>query len=131
MDYFLLSTREGRKKAIEKINSCPDDYVCTIEPRKRTVEQNRLYWAILKEIEEQHSIDGVKYRAAAWHEVLKQALLPVTIEKAPDNKEVKIYKSTAKLNKEEFSNLLNDLQSFCRDENIQIDHLLDQMPYAK
>ncbi|BCV04293.1 MAG: hypothetical protein CM15mV83_190 [uncultured marine virus] len=81
MDYFLLSTKEGRKKAIEKINSCPDDYVCTIEPRKRTVEQNRLYWAILKEIEEQHSIDGVKYRAAAWHEVLKQALLPVTIEK--------------------------------------------------
>ena len=131
MDYFILSTREGRKKAVEKINSCPDDYVCTIEPRKRTVEQNRLYWSILKEIEEQHSIDGVKYRAAAWHEVLKQALLPVTIEKAPDNKEVKIYKSAAKLNKEEFSNLLNDLQSFCRNENIQIDHLLDDMPYAK
>lgn len=131
MDYFILSTKEGRKKAIEKINSCPDDYVCTIEPRKRTVEQNRLYWAILKEIEEQHSIKGVKYRAAAWHEILKKAFLPSTIEKLPDETEMIVYKSTTKLNKEEFSNYILDIEMFCKEVNVTINHLLAEMPYAK
>ena len=130
MEYFLLSTEEGRKKAIEKIKSCPESFVCTIEPRKRTVEQNRLYWAILNEIAEQNVVNGVKYRATAWHELLKKALLPSKIESLPDATEVKVYKSTSKLNKEEFSNYILDIQSFCNELGIVIDHLFEEMPYA-
>ena len=63
--------------------------------------------------------------------MLKKGLLPSKIEKLPDSTETKIYKSTAKLNKEEFSNYIEDILLFCREENIVIDHLLEEMPYAK
>ncbi len=131
MQYFILDTEDGKKKAMEYIKACPDSYVCTIEPRTRTIEQNRLYWAILREISEQHSIEGVKYRASAWHEMLKKGLLPFKIEKLPNSTETKVYKSTAKLNKEEFSNYIQEIEQYCRSENINIDHLLEEMPYAK
>ena len=131
MQYFLLDTKDGKEKAIENIKSCPESYVCTIEPRKRTVEQNRLYWAILKEISEQHAVNNVKYRESAWHEILKKAFLPSKLEKLPDETEMIVYKSTTKLNKEEFSNYILDVESFCRESNIVIDHLLEDMPYAK
>ena len=128
--YFLLDTEDGKKKAVESIINCPENYVCTIEPRKRTIEQNRLYWAILKEIEEQHAVAGVKYRAAAWHELLKKALLPSKIEQLPDSTETIVYKSTAKPNKKEFSDYIREIEQYCRNENIVIDHLLEEMPYA-
>ena len=62
--------------------------------------------------------------------MLKKALLPSKIEQLPDNTETIVYKSTAKLNKEEFSEYIREIEQYCRDENIVIDHLLEEMPYA-
>jgi hypothetical protein len=50
-----------------------------IQPEEdaKTVQQGRFYWGvILKEISEQASIDGQKYSAEAWHELMKRMHLP-------------------------------------------------------
>ena len=49
MEYFLLDTKEGKEKAILNIKNCPENYVCKIEPRNRTKEQNNTESLTLKD----------------------------------------------------------------------------------
>ena len=41
-----------------------------------------------------------------------------------------MYKSTTKLTVTEFSNLIENVKEFCRDNKINIDEIISEMPYA-
>jgi hypothetical protein len=49
----------------------------TVLPHKaqRTRQQNRLYWAYVREIAENAWVDGQKFTPEAWHEYLKRKLI--------------------------------------------------------
>lgn len=73
---------------------------------KRTIEQNKRYWAILNEIAEQAWVAGKQFTAEAWHEYYKRKLIGV--EELPDGSSVGI--STTTLNVEEFGNYMTRME---------------------
>lgn len=42
---------------------------------KRSIEQNKRYWAVLQQISEQAFLEGVCYNAEAWHEYFKRMFI--------------------------------------------------------
>jgi hypothetical protein len=79
---------------------------------KRTLDQNKRYWAILNEIAEQAWVAGKQYSADAWHEHFKQTLIGVI--DLPNGSTVGI--STASLNVEEFANYMTRVEMYATTE---------------
>lgn len=46
------------------------------EKTKRSIEQNRRYWAVLNELASQVRIDGQVHKPETWHEFYKARFLP-------------------------------------------------------
>jgi|AACY02.15.fsa_nt_gi hypothetical protein len=119
---FLLHTKQAKANAIEAIQKAGEDYVCTIEKRKRSQEANRYYWALLKAISEQFFDNGKSYTANTWHELFKREFLTPELVELPNNETMQVFTST-KLNKEEFSDLIEQVKQFCSLHEIKIEHL--------
>ena len=66
---------------------------------KRHDQQNRLYWALLKQVSEQAMVDGKRYSDEVWHEQFKRVLLGLV--DLPGGQ--KAGESTTKLNVSEFA----------------------------
>jgi hypothetical protein len=45
------------------------------ESTKRNLQQNKLYWAILRQIEEQCWVEGKQYSSEVWHEASKRRFI--------------------------------------------------------
>jgi len=129
-NYFILIDDKAKKICCDAVKTAPNNYVVTIEPRNRTIEQNRYYWALCKAVAEQKPENGVFYRADVWHEMFKKAFVPSQIQELPDKTTITMYKSTTKLTLKEFSILIESVMEFCRENNINISHLNTDMPYA-
>lgn len=80
---IVLRGEEQRERAIALLTNLPIDSEKPLQivvdeyrpPRKP--DQNALMWAgPLRDIAEQAWLEGRKYSAEAWHELLKQELLP-------------------------------------------------------
>lgn len=80
---IVLRGEEQRERALALIRNLPIDSEKPLQivvdeyrpPRKP--DQNALMWAgPLRDIAEQAWLEGRKYSAEAWHELLKQELLP-------------------------------------------------------
>lgn len=84
----------------------------------RTLKQNRYYWGvILKEIAEQASIEGQRWCAEAWHELMKRQFLGYEIRKvrvAGRNRPVVIrrLRSTTDLSVAKFNKYLDQVMAF-------------------
>lgn len=80
---IVLRGEEQRQRALAAIQHLPLDpelplqlVISEYKPPRRP-DQNALMWAgPLKDIAEQAWLDGRKFSAEAWHELLKQELLP-------------------------------------------------------
>jgi len=46
----MILTKYNRELAHQMVDSAPDGHVIEVKPAKRSLEQNRLYWAILSDI---------------------------------------------------------------------------------
>ena len=47
------------------------------ESTKRNLQQNKYYWAILRQIEEQAWIEGRQYSSEVWHEAAKRKFIGI------------------------------------------------------
>jgi hypothetical protein len=79
---------------------------------KRTLEQNKRYWAILNEIAELAWVNGKQYSADAWHEYFKG--LFIGYEETPDGRRAGI--STTTLSVAEFSDYMTRIEQHAADE---------------
>jgi hypothetical protein len=84
----------------------------TQHKEKRTLDQNKRYWAILNEIAEQAWVSGRQFSADAWHELFKQMFVG-SID-MPNGAKVGI--STASLNVEEFGNYMTKIEMYAASE---------------
>jgi len=84
------------------VDSAPDGHVIEVKPAKRSLEQNRLYWAILTDISEQ-VVPGKAYEPSVWHEYLRALFLPERVMELPDGSVKMLEPSTAELNLADFS----------------------------
>lgn len=80
---FRLADREIVRRLVGLVENLPVDaarpleVVIREEKRKRTLDQNSLYWAgPLRDIAEQAWVQGRQYSAEVWHEHMKREFLP-------------------------------------------------------
>lgn len=108
------------KKAVKPYLEAKKVLTITVEPfrKKRSVDQNARYWAILTEISQKMPphMDGVWYSSEVWHEAMKQRFLGV--KSGPFGP---VTKSTKSLSVVEFSGYMDEIQAWAIDEGIMFD----------
>lgn len=84
---------------------------------RRSSPQNRLYWAVLREIAEDVWIDGKQYSDNAWHEHFKRQF--IGIEELPGGASAGI--SAASLSVPEFTAYLERVMQFAAEHGVIIE----------
>jgi len=101
----MILTSNNRDIAKQLVETADDGMVLDIRKPKRSLEQNRYYWAILSDISEQ-VVPGKDYEPSIWHEYLRALFLPERMIELPDGSVKMIEASTAELRKDEFTQYL-------------------------
>lgn len=81
--------------------------VCKHKEKRRTL-QNRLYWAVLREIAEQAMLGGKQFSDECWHEHFKRQFVGVV--DLPDGRTMG--ESTTKLSVSDFADYVSRVQAF-------------------
>jgi len=115
----MILTKYNRELAHQMIDSAPDGHVVEVKPAKRSLEQNRLYWAILNDISEQ-VVPGKAYEPSVWHEYLRALFLPERVVELPDGSVKMLEPSTAELKLDEFSQYVEKVTKWCAEHNVVI-----------
>lgn len=91
--------------------------IFTTEDRRRTADQNRMYWGgILKYIAEQAWINGRQFDKDTWHEFLARKFGVCEDVTLPDGEIIIRRKSTSQMSVHEFSEYINQVQAYATSE---------------
>ena len=115
----MILTKYNRELAHQMVDSAPDGHVVEIKPAKRSLEQNRLYWAILNDISEQVVL-GKSYEPSVWHEYLRALFLPERVMELPDGSIKMLEPSTAELNLAAFSEYVEKVIQWALQHNVKL-----------
>lgn len=85
--------------------------VCKHKEKRRNV-QNRLYWALLRQVANQAMVDGKRYSDEVWHEQFKRVLIGLV--DLPGG--AKAGESTTKLNVSEFAEYVTKVTAYAATE---------------
>jgi hypothetical protein len=113
----MILTQYNREIAHQMVDSAPDGHVIEVRPAKRSLEQNRYYWAILTDISEQ-VVPGKAYEPSIWHEYLRALFLPERMVELPDGSVKMLEGSTAELRKDEFSDYLEKVIKWSAEHDV-------------
>ena len=92
---------------------------------KRSGEQNRLYWALLREIAGAAWVNGRQYDDETWHEHLKRALIGCEEIVLPDGAAIVRGISTTTLSVPEMSEYIDRVQQYAAEHlGMQMDAAL-------
>jgi hypothetical protein len=86
----------------------------------RSSEQNKRYWAILALLSEK-PVQGVIFSSMAWHEYFKLKFLGADDIKLPNGKILVRGKSTADLDKPEFSEYMQRVEIWALEHGVFLD----------
>ena len=114
----MILTKFNRELAHQMVDSAPDGHVIELRPPKRSLEQNRYYWAILTDISEQ-VVPGRAYEPSIWHEYLRALFLPERMIELPDGSVKMIEGSTAELKLNEFSEYLEKVIKWALEHEVK------------
>ena len=114
----MILTKFNRELAHQMVDSAPDGHVIELRPPKRSLEQNRYYWAILTDISEQ-VVSGRAYEPSIWHEYLRALFLPERMIELPDGSVKMIEGSTAELKLNEFSEYLEKVIKWALEHEVK------------
>lgn len=79
---------------------------------RRTLEQNRRYWAVLNEIADQAWVDGKQYDADTWHEHFRRAFIGKNEVVMPSGEIIERGISTTTLNVSEFADFMGKIEAY-------------------
>ena len=114
----MILTKFNRELAHQMVDSAPDGHVIELRPPKRSLEQNRYYWAVLTDISEQ-VVPGRAYEPSIWHEYLRALFLPERMIELPDGSVKMIEGSTAELKLNEFSEYLEKVIKWALEHEVK------------
>ena len=115
----MILTKYNREIAHQMVDSSPDGYVIEVKPQKRSLEQNRLYWAILTDISEQ-VIPGKAYEPSIWHEYLRALFLQERVVELPDGSVKMLEPSTTELNQAQFSEYVEKVIQWALQHDVKL-----------
>lgn len=126
---ILLIGPIQKQYAKQCIDQAPPDYVCTIQEKNRTLEQNAAQWPILDAFAKQRqwSVNGsmVWLSDEEWKDVLTAAFKEETIRLAAGLRGgvVMLGKRTSKFGKREFSEWLEFLHAAAAELGVEIERV--------
>ena len=115
----MILTKYNREIAHQMVDSAPDGHVIEVKPAKRSLEQNRLYWAILTDISEQ-VVPGKSYEPSVWHEYLRALFLPERVMELPDGSIKMLEPSTAELGITEFTQYVEKVIKWALEHEVKL-----------
>lgn len=126
---FMMAHDEARRRAVAAVVEAPAGWRVTVEPPKRSLDQNALLWVLLSAFAEQLEwpVNGrmVKLTADDWKDLLTAAYRRETqrVAMGIDGGMVMLGMRTSKLNKREFAELIEFIQSVAVDRGVELDEV--------
>lgn len=127
---FFMAHDEARRRAVAAVVEAPEGWRVTVEPPKRNLDQNALLWVLLSAFAEQLEwpVNGrmVKLTADDWKDLLTAAYRRETqrVAMGIDGGMVMLGMRTSKLNKREFAELIEFIQSVAVDRGVELDEVV-------
>ena len=112
MNRIKFPLTADRSRVMEMIALAPDGYIVEIHKPSRTLEQNALYWAMVREIAETLTLDGKRFTPQVWHIYFKQRFLPGRIVELPNGQIMELDPTTTELTTEQFSEFIEEVIQF-------------------
>lgn len=113
----MILTSQNRDIAKQLVESAADGMVLDIRKPKRSLDQNRYYWAILTDISEQ-IVPGKAYEPSMWHEYLRALFLPEKMVELPDGSLKMLEASTSELRVNEFTEYLEKVIKWSAEHDV-------------
>lgn len=126
---FVMAHDEARRRAVAAVVEAPAGWRVTVEPPKRNTSQNALLWVLLSAFADQLEwpVNGrmVKLTADDWKDLLTAAYRRETqrVAMGIDGGMVMLGMRTSKLNKREFAELIEFIQSVAVDRGVELDEV--------
>lgn len=126
MDRFILINDRVRQNALRAVMSAPADYVVTIKPRSRSLDQNAMFHAICSDIARAGTEWYGKARDAdEWKVLLVSGHTKATdgnVEIVPglENEFVNVRESTARMSVKRAASLITYALAFCDTRGIPL-----------
>ena len=111
MQYLLLD-KSSRQVAIQAVLTAPDGYVCEVKSATRTTEQNKLLWAILRDVSSQVIWHGRKLTCEEWKDIFTATLKQQESIPGIDGGFVILGRSTRNMTKNEIADLIELIYAF-------------------
>lgn len=87
---------------------------------KRSQEQNRRYWALLREVASVVWIDGRRYSDEVWHEQFKRWFIGMEEVVMPDKQVEQRGMSTTTLTVSEFNAYMAEIETWCAEQGFPV-----------
>lgn len=114
---FLIGPRQ-RQYAHQCIEAAPEDHVCTIKQKTRTLEQNALMWALLTDLSKQVNWYGQFLTQDEWKDVMSASLKKQKVVPGVDGGFVVIGARTSQMGKKEMSDLCELISAFGAEQGV-------------
>lgn len=91
----------------------------TVKPQRRSTDQNALLWVLLGEVSRQVDWHGQKLEPAEWKDVFTASLKRQKVVPGLDGGFVVLGSSTSRMDKQEFSELVELVYAFGAQQGVQ------------
>ena len=115
----------ARQRAASECLTAPDGYRCTIEPAKRSLDQNAIFHAICSEVSKKAEWMGRKLEPDQWKVLFVSGHSIATkqggdIVPGIEGEFVSLRESTAKMSKARATSLIEYTMAWCADKGIEV-----------
>lgn len=111
---------EQRQRAYQAILHAPDDYVATIAPPTRTLDQNAMLWPLLADISRAEPM-GRKHTPDDWKAIFMSACgWECQFQEGLDGRPFPMGFRSSQMTKAQFSNLIEFILAFAADHKIAL-----------
>jgi uncharacterized protein YjeT (DUF2065 family) len=121
---YILKTQ--RQQALDAVKLAPDDCICTVEQRTRSLEQNRTLWKLLTEISRAipWQVNGASVMLAPedWKDIITASLYQENrIARGINGGFVMLGRSTSKMTVKQMTELIEFVLAFAAEQGVHID----------
>lgn len=120
-----LIDRQRKDYAKQIIDTCPEDFVCILRQRTRSLDQNAILHGILGDISKQVTWHGQKFNIDMWKRLCVASWLreinesPIMVPALDGNGVDVIYQKTSKLNVSQCSELIEWCLKFGAENDVR------------
>lgn len=105
---------------VAKLWTEPFEVVIRPLKAKRSADQNRRYWALLREVAATVWVSGKQFSDETWHHHFAMTFIGVNEVTMPDGKQVNSPISTTTLNVEDMGRYMDEISNWCTEQGFPL-----------